>query len=374
MARASEHCYMMTSGTDAAWVEKALSAIGAEARRSGESPLGQFPLPPQWGVELYLKDESTQPTGSLKHHLARALFGYALSRGELTARSTVVDASSGSTAVSEAYFARMLGLRFVAVVPRSTSQAKLALVERFGGSCEFVDDPAASYQVAEGLGAQQGWHYLDQFGRARRALGWCPELSLTDRLLAQLRLERHPLPAWIVVGAGTGGTSANIGYQIHHHQLPTRLAVVDPEGSAFYPAWCSGRRDISAPGSLVEGIGRPRVEPSFAPEYIHEMFRIPDATSFAACHLLRDSHGIWAGGSTGTNLVGALILARRMRDEGRSGSIVTLIADRGDRYLDSVYDKAWLDAHDIDIAGPLAELRAQLTSSRPSQRRELVSL
>ena len=69
-------------------------------------------------VDLYLKDESTHPTGSLKHRLARSLFLYALCNGQIGEGTTVIEASSGSTAVSEAYFARMLGLPFVAVMPR----------------------------------------------------------------------------------------------------------------------------------------------------------------------------------------------------------------------------------------------------------------
>ena len=76
-----------------------------------------FPMPEGLGVDLYLKDESTHPTGSLKHRLARSLFLYALCNGWIRAGTTVVEASSGSTAVSEAYFARMLGLPFVAVMP-----------------------------------------------------------------------------------------------------------------------------------------------------------------------------------------------------------------------------------------------------------------
>ena len=60
-----------------------------------------------------MKDESTHPTGSLKHRLARSLFLYALCNGDIDRGSTVVEASSGSTAISEAYFARLIGLPFV---------------------------------------------------------------------------------------------------------------------------------------------------------------------------------------------------------------------------------------------------------------------
>ncbi len=93
-------------------------------------------------VALYLKDESTHITGSLKHRLARSLFLYGLCNGWITEGTTVVEASSGSTAVSEAYFAALLGLPFVAVMPASTSRAKVALIEKYGGRCHFVRTPA----------------------------------------------------------------------------------------------------------------------------------------------------------------------------------------------------------------------------------------
>ena len=108
-----------------AWVDRAVAAVEADARRSADTHLLVYPLPPEWGVELYLKDESTHPTGSLKHRLARSLFLYGLCSGQITEGSTVVEASSGSTAVSEAYFARMLGLPFVAVMPATKGRPSM---------------------------------------------------------------------------------------------------------------------------------------------------------------------------------------------------------------------------------------------------------
>ncbi|RZJ58118.1 MAG: pyridoxal-phosphate dependent enzyme, partial [Acidovorax sp.] len=104
------------------WLHTAIARIEADYQRSADTHLIPLRLPAftAHGIELYLKDESTHPTGSLKHRLARSLFLYALCNGWIHEGSTVVESSSGSTAVSEAYFARLLGLPFVAVMPRST--------------------------------------------------------------------------------------------------------------------------------------------------------------------------------------------------------------------------------------------------------------
>ncbi len=107
------------------WTDNAIRLIEADARRSADTHLLRYPLPSAWGTDvdiaLYLKDESTHITGSLKHRLARSLFLYGLCNSWIGEGTTVVEASSGSTAISEAYFASLLGLPFVAVVPATTS-------------------------------------------------------------------------------------------------------------------------------------------------------------------------------------------------------------------------------------------------------------
>ena len=87
---------------DRAWADEAIRRINAENNRSADTHLYSVPLPDHWGVELYLKDESTHRTGSLKHRLARSLFLFGLVNGWISEGTTIVEASSGSTAVSEA--------------------------------------------------------------------------------------------------------------------------------------------------------------------------------------------------------------------------------------------------------------------------------
>ena len=335
-----------------AWVDAAVAAVEADAHRSADTHLLVYPLPPEWGVDLYLKDESTHPTGSLKHRLARSLFLYGLCNGDITEGSPVVESSSGSTAVSEAYFARMLGLPFVAVMPATTSPEKVALIEFHGGQCHLVQDPGTVYDEARRIAAETGGHYLDQFTNAERATDWRGNNNIAESVFEQLARERHPVPEWVVVGAGTGGTSATIGRYVRFRRLPTRLAVVDPEGSSFFPGW---RDDDPATAtgrtSRIEGIGRPRVEPSFVPRVVDRMICVPDAASIAAMRHLHGMTGRRAGGSTGTNLIGAFQLVAEMVTAGRQGSVVTLLCDGGERYAHTYYDDAWLAAQELRL-GP----------------------
>ncbi|MCW2602580.1 MAG: hypothetical protein JWN61_715 [Pseudonocardiales bacterium] len=348
------------SAVDRTWVDAAVREVEADANRSADTHLMPLRMPAGWQVSIYLKDESTHPTGSLKHRLARSLFLYALCNGQIVEGTTIVEASSGSTAVSEAYFARMLGLPFIAVMPRSTSAEKIALIEREGGACLLVDDASTVYAVAREIADERGGCYLDQFTNAERATDWRGNNNIAESIFEQLAFEAHPIPAWVVVGAGTGGTSATIGRFLRYRHHATRLCVVDPENSAFLPSWSGEAVPAGLISSRIEGIGRPRVEPSFQPGVVDRMIAVPDAASIAAAHLLSKMLGRRVGGSTGTNLVGALRLACELRETGTPGSIVTLLCDGGERYAGTYYDEQWLAAQGLDPAPWRARLQDAL--------------
>ncbi|WP_229680233.1 PLP-dependent cysteine synthase family protein [Saccharopolyspora thermophila] len=339
------------------WTCEAVRVIEADANRSADTHLLRYPLPAEWGVDLYLKDESTHPTGSLKHRLARSLFLYAICNGWVTENTPVIEASSGSTAVSEAYFARLLGLPFIAVMPRSTSPEKVALIEWHGGRCHFVDEPGAIYTESRRLAAELGGHFMDQFTHADRATDWRGNNNIAESIFEQLALERYAEPTWVVVGAGTGGTSATIGRYLRYRRHNTRLAVVDPEHSVFFDAWRDGDTSrTSDKGSLIEGIGRPRVEPSFVGEAIDRMIKVPDAASIATIRYVEQVLGRRVGGSTGTNLWGVFALVSEMIQQGHQGSIVTLLCDGGERYTNTYYDDGWVAERGLDLSGPQAVL------------------
>ncbi|MCL4115426.1 UNVERIFIED_CONTAM: hypothetical protein GTU68_027986 [Idotea baltica] len=230
------------------------------------------------GIDVYLKDESTHPTGSLKHRLARSLFLYAISNGWIGPNTPIIESSSGSTAVSEAYFARLLGLPFIAVVPRKTASKKIEMIKFYGGKPHFVERSDEIYAESHRLAEELNGHYM-------------------------------------------------------------------------------GNKDLTLQcGSRIEGIGRPRVEPSFIPGVIDEMRTISDVESVATVRWLENILGRKAGASTGTNLFGALQLACEMQQQGEKGSIVTLLCDSGERYLDTYYNEEWVTENIGDLTPVLSQL------------------
>jgi cysteine synthase A len=308
------------------WTREAIRIIEADFQRSADTHLIPLEAPGLPGIDLYFKDESSHPTGSLKHRLARSLFLYALCNGWLKPGAPVIEASSGSTAISEAYFARLLGLPFIAVVPASTSKEKIAQIAFYGGRSHLVDDPTQIYAESD---------------------------------FQQLRHERFPEPAWLVSSPGTGGTLATLGRFARYRRHQTRVLCADAERSVFFDAYRTGDRSLTLDcGSRIEGIGRPRVEASFLPAVLDAMVKVPDAWSLAAMHYLAQRLGRRVGGSSGTNLVGALLAARSMLARGESGSIVAILCDGGERYATSYYDPLWLIQQGFQLEPMIDAVRA----------------
>ncbi|MDF0542909.1 PLP-dependent cysteine synthase family protein [Sphingobium sp. H39-3-25] len=332
------------------WVQEAVRRIEADHCRTADTHLIRVELPRFDGINLYLKDESVHPTGSLKHRLARSLILHALCSGWIGPKTVLIEASSGSTAVSEAYYARLIGLRSIAVVPRTVARAKIEAIRAQGGDVHFVDDPLAIYDEAERLARDTGGHYLDQFTYAERATDWRGNNNIAESIFAQMEAEETPVPDWIVCGAGTGGTSATIGRYIRYGRYATQLCVADPAASVFHRHF-SDRSIFSLPGtcgSIIEGIGRARVEPSFIPDLVDRMIAVPDDASIGAMRAISSRIGRRVGGSTGTNIVACMQLIAEMAGRGEQGSVVTILCDSGDRYADTYYDDAWLAERNLD--------------------------
>ncbi len=353
---------LATKENSASWLGTAVQQIESDFQRSADTHLIALPLGcfSRHGIDLYLKDESTHPTGSLKHRLARSLFLYALCNGWIGEGTTIVEASSGSTAVSEAYFARLLDLPFVAVMPRSTSPEKVAQIAFYGGKCHFVDSAAGVYERAQAVARDCAGHYIDQFTYAERATDWRGNNNIAESMFSQMAHERHPVPHWIVVGAGTGGTSATIGRYLRYRRHTTRLCVPDPAGSVFCAYHRSGDALLTGPGSRIEGIGRPRVEPSFVRSVIDRMVEVDNRDSVAAMRVLSTLLGRRVGPSTGTNFVALLQLAGAMRAAGQAGSLVSLLCDSGERYLATYHDDAWVTQTFGDCSAAQQRIQAEL--------------
>lgn len=345
---------------DRKWVHQAIACLEQESARSADTHLLKLDLPEFPSITFYFKDESSHPTGSLKHRLARSLFLYALCNGKLQQGQTVIDASSGSTAISEAWFARMLGLRFIAVMPDSTTPRKITVLQALGAECDLVASGIDTSQHAQQRAAREGACYLDQFGLAERATDWRGNNNIAESILAQMAKEPNAEPAWVVCGAGTGGTSATIGRYLRYRRLATQLCVAEPINGAFAQAWSNRVITETKPClSVIEGIGRSKIEPGFMFDVVDKVIEVTDDASCSAAWFLEQQLGRRYGGSSGTNLIACLQLAKQMQARQETGSIVSLLCDRGERYAETIFNPSWLALNGITLE---SNLLRQLTN------------
>jgi cysteine synthase A len=232
-----------------------------------------------------------------------------------------------------------------------------------------VEDPTQIYVESARLARETGGHFMDQFTYAERATDWRANNNIAESIFKQMSEEPHPIPEWIVCGPGTGGTSATLGRYVRYRRHRTRILCADPEKSVFYDFYCSVLAGTPKPeltmsgGSRIEGIGRPRVEASFIPGCVDAMVKVPDALSLAGMRYVSKRLGRRVGGSTGTNFIGVLEVARRMRADRQSGSIVTILCDGGERYSHSYYNPEWYSQCGVDIAAADATLEVAVSGA-----------
>ncbi|MGC0421796.1 PLP-dependent cysteine synthase family protein [Embleya sp. AB8] len=327
---------------DRAWVNECLRRLGGDLAPPS-TVLQEIPLPSRLvGLRLHLKREAEQPSGSHKHRLAAALFTHAIASGRLAKGQPVVEASSGSTAISEAWYCRELKIPFHAVVPAATAPEKLALITDYGGQVHKTSHDIVA--EAKCLAAELDAHFMDQFTYAEQAYDWRAEKGLAPELFAEV-----PDLTWFAMGAGTGGTATSVGRHARYAGKNLRVCVTDPDHSAFFDGWRFRRPDWTEQGSIIEGIGRPRVEVSFVPPLVNRMIRVHDAASVATMRVLSEADwNIHAGPSTGTGVFGAILILLDMHRNDQSGSVATLMCDPGKRYEKEYYDDGWLATKGID--------------------------
>ena len=306
----------------------------------GETPMVRLNRAvPGFAGEVWAKLEYLNPMGSIKDRIARHMVEKALADGRLKPGGTLIEASSGNTAMGLAMMAIEQGLRCVMVVRRQTSREKLDALAALGVELVLVDgelppdDPESYNRKARRLAEEiPGAFFPDQHND--RANNEAHYRSTGPEIWRQMegRLD------WFVAGIGTGGTVSGVARYLKERDPRVKVLAVDIQGSVFTEWFKSGRR-VPPRRTRVEGLGDEEVIgcPEF--ELIDDMVQASDRDSFHAARELARSEAIFAGGSSGATLWGVRQLAARLDSPAR---IATLFPDSGNRYLSTLYNDDWM--------------------------------
>lgn len=290
-------------------------------------------LSPEGGATIWAKCEHLNPGGSAKDRIALGLVESAERAGRLAPGGTVVEASSGNTAIAVAQVAAVKGYRAILVMTEKVSDEKRRIVRALGAQVVLTpkvapDHPNHYTHVAARLARETpGAVHLDQFRNP--AATEAHRATTGPEIWEQLDGRVHAL----VGGLGTGGTLLGAARHLKARDPTVRVVVADPPGSI-----------LSGPAGsyLVEGIGVDFPLASYDPALVDEVALVEDAESFRWARRLAREEGILAGGSSGAALAAAHRVAQRL-DEG--ANVVAILADSGRNYLSKLYDDAWLAAH-----------------------------
>lgn len=303
---------------------------------------------PEPDVEVLAKLELMNPGGSMKDRSARHIVESGLRDGTLNPGCTIVESSSGNFGVALAMAARIHGLRFVCVVDAKTTRANRVLLHHLGAEVDLVDvtdDPdTATDDTGAGDPSTGGGHLGSRLRRVREILDERPDAVWINQYANERNWQAfyhgtgaelaHQLPGQPTVLFGpvsTTGSLLGCSRKLRERFPSLRVTAVDAAGSVIFGG-TPGRRDIP-------GIGSSRVPELCSPDEVDDVVRVTDADAALACRELVAAEGIFAGGSSGA-VVAAV--RRRLPELPRPCRIVTILPDRGDRYLDLVYDDDWL--------------------------------
>jgi cystathionine beta-synthase len=312
----------------------------------GETPLVRLTRAvPGFSGEVFAKLEFMNPMGSVKDRIARHMVERALATGRLRPGDTVIEASSGNTAMGLAMMAIERGLRCVMVVRRQTSREKLAALAALGVELVLVDgdlppeDPESYNRKARQLAAEIPRAFFpDQHND--RANNEAHYATTGPEIWRQMDGKIDVF----VCGIGTGGTISGVARYLKERDPAVRVVAIDVVGSVFTDHFKTGRHGEPS-RYFVEGLGDEEVISCPEFELFDDMLQVSDREAFLAARDLARSEAIFAGGSSGAALWGVREVVRALAGDRARSRIVTLFADSGSRYLSTIYDDAWMRRH-----------------------------
>lgn len=305
----------------------------------GNTPLVRLKGPSETaGAEIYGKCEFANPGASVKDRAALYIVEDAEERGLLQPGGTIVEGTAGNTGIGLALVGNAKGYRTIIVMPETQSREKMDTLRALGA--ELVLVPAAPYancahfvhtsrRIAEETPNAIWANQFDNVANRRAHIVGTAE-EIWDQMDGRID--------GFTCSVGTGGTLAGVGLGLKAKDDKVCIALSDPHGAALYDYYACG--ELRSEGSSVaEGIGQGRITANLEGAPIDTQFRISDAEGYEWVRRLLDEEGLCLGLSSGINVAGAVLLAKRL---GPGSRVVTILCDTGFRYLSTLYNSEWL--------------------------------
>lgn len=325
---------------DADYHENILQAIG-------NTPLVKLNrvVPSTLKGTILVKVEALNPGGSIKDRVALNMIETAEAEGRLQPGGTIIEATSGNTGIGLATVAAIKGYKAVMVIPDRMSQEKIDFLRAIGAEVIITpsvgpDDPENNVNVAARLAAETPnslWtnQYQNKANPQTHYQSTGPEIW--RQTAGKVKV--------VVCGMGTGGTISGIGKYLKEKNPDLKMVGVDVSGSLILESWQAGHQvgddEYQKAKFLVEGIGKDFIPDTMNLAIADEIVRLEDADCFLMARRIAREEGIFAGGSSGGAVEGAL--RSKIVQALQPGELcVVILPDSGNRYISRIYNDEWM--------------------------------
>ncbi|MCF8261016.1 MAG: cysteine synthase family protein [Melioribacteraceae bacterium] len=295
-------------------------------------------------ADIWAKLEYMNPGGSVKDRISKYMIEKAEHEGKLNPGNTILENSSGNTAMGLAIVARQKGYDLKIVVRDTTSKEKVKMLEILGVDVILADSsllpehPESYNNLAKTLAENHpSLFYIDQHNNLDN------NESHYKTLGPEIWDQSHGEVDYFITAVGTGGTLFGAGKFLREQKSDVKLIGVDPIGSVFYD-WFKHKKLIKPSRYLIEGMGDEFLIKTAQLDMMDDMYQVSDKDAIKWVKKLAAEEGIIAGGSSGANICAAVRLAEQIDTE---ATIVTLCCDSGYKYLSTVYNDEWLTKNNL---------------------------
>jgi len=285
---------------------------------------------------VFAKLEGFNPGGSIKDRAAACMIAGALKRNEITARTTVVESSSGNLGIGLAQICRCLGLEFICVVDPKTTAQNIALLRSYGARIELVDKPDPSSgdflaarlnRVTELLRSLPDAYWPNQYANLDNARA---HHTTMKEIVSCLRGQVD----YILCPTSSCGTIRGCAEYVRNEGLSTRVWAVDAVGSVIF--------GLQAGKRLLPGHGSARRPELLKMDLIDRCLHVTDLDCVMGCRRILCEEALLVGGSSGGTF---MALQAALDDIPRDANCVLIFPDRGERYLDTIFSDQWIREH-----------------------------